>query len=382
MSKITTLSSSVLEQKKKETIEAQSLRKVVPFRDIKIIDEKTIEYNGHRLNMTSTAFKNFLSIIGMSQNFSNKFEKVFNAEAKTSFINKMKNAMASNYGNLNNVTLVLNPISRSIVGVSKKESIGISNNQFLDLSENIINEQGLDVTNWSTDPKSGITTINTFNKKANFEVTGLTDKVFTGGITFKNTPTAGLQVLPYVNRMWCANGLTTPVSQESHVLYSLDSGDMQKFFENLNELRKNNYAPTSFGDRVRIANNTRASLYEMKNAHNSIKKHIGERADRWVPYTENLNKYEAAGFENMGADQMRNAKSNQSVWSVINGVTHFATHANDLVESNMNDADSTQMMVDAGNLFGKKAFDNENMVPDLFDRNILNNTTQVGALLN
>ena len=212
MSKITTLSSSVLEQKKKETIEAQSLRKVVPFRDIKIIDEKTIEYNGHRLNMTSIAFKNFLSIIGMSQNFSNKFEKVFNAEAKASFLNKMKNAMASNYGNLNNVTLVLNPISRSIVGVSKKESVGISNNQFLDLSENIINEQGLDVTNWSTDPKSGITTINTFNRKANFEVTGLTDEVFTGGITFKNTPTAGLQVLPYVNRMWCANGLTTPVS--------------------------------------------------------------------------------------------------------------------------------------------------------------------------
>ena len=382
MSKITTLSSSVLEQKKKETIEAQSLRKSVPFRDIKIIDEKSIEFNGHKLKMTKTAFKNLLNIIGMSQNFSNKFEKLFNAEAKASFINRMKNAMASNYGNLNNVTLVLNPISKSIVGISKRESVGISNNQFIDLSENIINDQGLDVTNWSTDPKSGITTINTFNKNANFEVTGLTDEVFTGGITFKNTPTAGLQVLPYVNRMWCANGMTTQVSQEAHVLYSLDSTDMQKFFENLHELRKNNYAPSAFGDRVRVANNTRASLYEMRGAYNSVKKHVGERAERWIPYTENLNKYESNGFTDMSADQMRNAKSNQSVWSVVNGLTHFATHADNLVESNMTDADSTQMMVDAGNIFGKKAFDNENMVPDLFDKNVLNNTTQVGALLN
>lgn len=382
MSQITTLSSELIEHKQKETLDAQSLRKIVPFREINIVNEKTLEYKGHNLNMTKDAFKDLLRILGMSQNFSNRFEKLFNAEAKAQFINRMKDAMTSNRGSLNNVTLVLNPISKSVVGISKKESVGISNSQFVQMTDNIINEQGLDVTNWSTDPKTGIITVNTFNPKANFEIGGLTDEVFTGGVTFKNTPTAGMQVLPYVNRMWCANGLTTSVSEESHILYSLDKDNMEKFHSNLNELRKNNYAPVGFGDRVRAANGTRASLHEMKQAYNKIYDHVGDRAERWVPFNENLAKYEAAGFTDMNADQTKGAKTNQSVWSVVNGLTHFATHNQDLVDTNISASDETNMMIQAGNLFGKKSFDNENTMPDLFDKNVLLNTIQTGALLN
>jgi hypothetical protein len=382
MSQITTLSSNVIEQKKTETLDAQSLRKVVPFRDINIINEKTLEYRGHNLNMTKTAFKNLLNIIGMSQNFSAKFEKLFNAEAKAQFINRMKDAMTSNRGSLNDVTLVLNPISKSVVGISRKTSVGISNSQFVQMTDNIINEQGLDVTNWSTDPHTGIITVNTFNPKSNFEIGGLTNEVFTGGVTFKNTPTAGMQVLPYVNRMWCSNGLTTSVSEESHILYSLDKDNMEKFHTNLNDLRKNNYAPIGFGDRVRTANNTRASLHEMKQAYDKIHSYVGERAERWVPFNENLAKYESAGFTDMNADQTRGAKTNQSVWSVVNGLTHFATHNQSLVDTNITASDETNMMIQAGNLFGKKSFDNENMMPDLFDKNVLNKTIQTGALLN
>ena len=134
MSQITTLSSELIEHKQKETLDAQSLRKIVPFRDINIVNEKTLEYKGHNLNMTKDAFKNLLNILGMSQNFSNRFERLFNAEAKAQFINRMKDAMTSNRGSLNNVTLVLNPISKSVVGISKKESVGISNSQLQSLN--------------------------------------------------------------------------------------------------------------------------------------------------------------------------------------------------------------------------------------------------------
>jgi purine-nucleoside phosphorylase len=84
----------------------------------------------------------------------------------------------------------------------------------------------------------------------------------------------------------------------------------------------------------------------------------------------------------MSADQLRGAKTNQSVWSVVNGLTHFATHNQDLVDTNVQASDETNMMIQAGNLFGKKSFDNENMMPDLFDKNVLNKTVQTGALLN
>ena len=78
---ITTLSSNVLDQRKIETINAQQLRKVVPFRDVQLIDTATIEYKGQRIGITSQAFKGLLSLIGMSQAFAKKFDNLFSPEA-------------------------------------------------------------------------------------------------------------------------------------------------------------------------------------------------------------------------------------------------------------------------------------------------------------
>jgi hypothetical protein len=376
---IATLSNQIVDRKKVETLEAQNLRKVVHFRDINIIDAESIEFNGQKIGITKSAFKNLLGLLGMSNTFAQKFETLFTREAKAQFINTMKNAMASNSGKLSEVTLVLNPISKSVVAITKKEEFGISNAQFMGVAENIIDNQSMSVSNWSVDPTTGIVTINAFNPNANFAVKGLSDEVFTGGVTFKNSPKDGFQVLPYVNRQWCTNGLTTSFSQEAYTLNSLDASSMEKFFENLNELRKNNFAPTGFADRVRIANNTPASLHEMQFAHNLISPFAGERVDNWVPLTENLNAYTKAGFESLTTDQMKGAKANTSIWDVTNSITHFATHGAGIIDTNMQDYNASDLMVKAGNLFGKKRFDHENSMPNPF---AASEFSRHGSLLN
>lgn len=376
---IATLSNQLIERKKVETLEAQNLRKVVPFRDITLVDTETIEFNGTRINITKSAFKNLLSLIGMSNQFAQKFENLFTKEAKAQFINTMKNAMASNSGRLSEITLVLNPLTKAVVAMTKKDQFGISNQQFIQVAENIIDNQSMDVTNWSVDPGTGIITINAFNPKANFAVQGLSDEVFTGGVTFQNSPKDGFQVLPYVNRQWCTNGLTTSFAQEAYTLNSLDQASMEKFFENLNGLRKNNFAPTGFADRVRAAHNTPASLHELQFAHNLIEPFAGERTDNWIPLAENMNAFYKAGFESLSTEQMKHAKSNTSVWDVVNGVTHFATHGAGIIDTNMQDYNASDLMVKSGNLFGKKSFDHENTMPDLFGgRELVRN----GSLLN
>ena len=376
---ITTLSNQLIEQRKVQTLEAQNLRKVVPFRDINLIDVESIEYQGSKINITKSAFKNLLGLLGMSNQFAQKFETLFTKEAKAQFINTMKNAMASNSGRLSEVTLVLNPVTKTVVAITKKEEFGISNQQFMQVAENIIDNQSMDVTNWSIDPGTGIITINAFNPKANFAVQGLSDEVFTGGVTFQNSPKDGFQVLPYVNRQWCTNGLTTAFAQEAYTLNSLDQGSMEKFFENLNGLRKNNFAPTGFADRVRAAHNTPASLHELQFAHNLIEPFAGERVDNWIPLAENMNAFYRAGFESLSTEQLKHAKSNTSVWDVVNGVTHFATHGAQIIDTNMQDYNASELMVKSGNLFGKKSFDHENTMPDLFSgRELVRN----GSLLN
>lgn len=376
---IITLSNTLIEQRKVQTLEAQNLRKVVPFRDINLIDVESIEFQGSKINITKSAFKNLLGLLGMSNTFAQKFESLFTKEAKAQFINTMKNAMASNSGRLSEVTLVLNPITKTVVAITKKDEFGISNQQFMQVAENIIDNQSMDVTNWSIDPGTGIITINAFNPKANFAVQGLSDEVFTGGVTFQNSPKDGFQVLPYVNRQWCTNGLTTAFAQEAYTLNSLDQGSMEKFFENLNGLRKNNFAPTGFADRVRAAHNTPASLHELQFAHNLIEPFAGERVDNWIPLMENMNAFYRAGFESLSTEQLKHAKSNTSVWDVINGVTHFATHGAHIIDTNMQDYNASELMVKSGNLFGKKSFDHENTMPDLFGgRELVRN----GSLLN
>ena len=376
---ITTLSNQLIDQRKVQTLEAQNLRKVVPFRDINLIDVESIEYQGSKINITKSAFKNLLGLLGMSNQCAQKFENLFTKEAKAQFINTMKNAMASNSGRLSEVTLVLNPVSKTVVAITKKDEFGISNQQFMQVAENIIDNQSMDVTNWSIDPGTGIITINAFNPKANFAVQGLSDEVFTGGVTFQNSPKDGFQVLPYVNRQWCTNGLTTAFAQEAYTLNSLDQGSMEKFFENLNGLRKNNFAPTGFADRVRAAHNTPASLHELQFAHNLIEPFAGERVDNWIPLAENMNAFYRAGFETLSTEQLKHAKSNTSVWDVINGVTHFATHGAQIIDTNMQDYNASELMVKSGNLFGKKSFDHENTMPDLFSgRELVRN----GSLLN
>ena len=233
MPQITTLSGEVLTSRKAETLNSQSLRKTVAVREINLINDTTVEYQGKRLEITKEAFKGLIKMIGMSQSFTKKFENLFNSEAKAQFINTMKNAMASQ---MNEITMIVSPTTKKIVGFSKKATDLISHERFMGLTDRLIDQHGMEVTNWGVDANNGSVTINAFNPQAQFGVQGLNDEVFTAGITMKNSPLKGIQIMPYVNRLWCANGCTTAMASESYSLNSLSGDSMEKFHEHMAEV--------------------------------------------------------------------------------------------------------------------------------------------------
>ena len=374
---IQTLSTDVLTSRRSETLNAQALRKTVAVRDLTIIDDKTVELDGKRLEMTDKAFKNLIAMIGMSKSFAKKFEDLFNSETKAKFINQMKNAMAAQ---LNEITMIVSPIQRKVVGFAKQATDMISHERFLDLSDRLIDQHGFEVTNWGVAP-DGSVTINAFNPKAQFEI-GLQDEVFTAGLTMKNGPLTGIEVSPYVNRMWCTNGLTTSFAKDNYQLADLSPASMENFFQHMAELRRNGFVPTDFADTVRRATNTPASLWELERGHNMIKRHVGERADNWIPLNENWDAYHKINQDpaNLSADQKRRARSNQSIWSLVNSVTHVATHAPEELAFAMTDADSTNLMVNAGNILGSN-WNLANEMPSPWAAK-LSAEDQVGSLLN
>lgn len=380
---IATLSSTAIQNRKAETLNSQSIRKTIAVRDINLIDDTTIEYQGKRLEITKDAFKSLMKLIGMSATFAKKFESLFNAETKAKFVNQMKNAMAAQ---LNEVTIILSPQTKRVVGFTKKASDIISHERFINLADQIIDQHGFEVTNWGTDAASGTVTINAFNPKAQFDLAGLglSDEVFTAGLTMKNSPFGGIQVMPYVNRLWCTNGLTTGLANETYSLANLNPESMENFHQHMSQLRKNGFVPTDFANTVKLATETPASLWEMERGYQSIKGMVGAQADSWIPLNDNYSAYTKAGMnpENFTAAQKKNARTDQSIWSVVNGMTHVATHAPEQLAFNMGDKESTDLMVRAGNIFGKQ-YDLGNTIRSPFANDAhLDEKAQVGALLN
>ena len=362
---IQTLSSTVLQNRKAETLNSQSIRKTIAVRDIDLVDDTTIEYNGKRLEITKEAFKSLMKLIGMSATFAKKFESLFNAETKAKFVNQMKNAMAAQ---LNEITIILSPTTKKVVGFSKQATDLISHDRFLNLTDQIIDQHGFEVTNWGIDLGS----------------LGLSDEVFTAGLTMKNSPFGGIQVMPYVNRMWCANGLTTGLASETYSLNNLNPESMENFHSHMQNLRKNGFVPTDFANTVKLASETPASLWEMERAHGIVKRAAGDSADSWIPLNDNRAAYTKMNMNptDFSSAQKKNARTDQSIWSLVNGVTHCATHAPENLVFNMTDRESTEMMVQAGNILGKN-FDLGNQMASPFAENAhLDAAMQKGALLN
>ena len=358
---LTSLSDNIIAARMAEAVAVQPIRKEVSLQSIKLIDEESIEYQGHRLKISMGAFKDLLEILKVPKTFMDRFKGIVGIESQQKFINSLKNVIAASGSG--NATLVLNPTTREVIAIHKSSRNLLSNQSATEFISNIISDSGLSVADFSINRDNGGIAINTFNTGTHFDIPGLKDEHFITGISFTNNPRNGFQITPYVNRLVCANGLITRGFQEEFKITKLDEITMNTFMGSLKDLRKNNYIPTGFVDAVRLTNSTRASLAEMQFAANAIVDASGaKRADieSWIPVTSTEAAFNRIGvdIDSMDMAKRKNAKTGTTVWDVINGVTHFATHDNGF---DISDYDRRRLQVVAGNLLTKK-LDMENIV--------------------
>ena len=171
------------------------------------------------------------------------------------------------------------------------------------------------------------------------------------------------------------------MANETYKLNDLSGDSVEKFMKHLHEMRQNGFIPTGYADTVREANNTTASIAELQRAHRSIEKHIGAKADSILQMAKNEEAYTKMGFDvrTMSADTKRLAKSSQSIWSIANAMTWVATNADDVMDTNMQDSDRTDLQIQAGALLSKN-WDHKNAFANPFGD--LNMDDQIGLSLN
>lgn len=362
---VKTLTQEQIDNARDISVKQQPLRKEVHLSRIKVVDDSHFEIEGQKIRCTEGAMKGFLKHIGLSNTFINRFKTLFSESTSKQLINKIREAQASQGGK---VWLGLNPVTKTIASVSPHFGDRMSAGRFVGFADSLLGDSGMQITNWSVSPNGDIQ-INAYNPYAQTEIqlNGADggSEVFTGGLNLSMNLQDGVMVRPYVNRMWCANGMVNTLAEDAYKLNTLDSTTLDKFYNQMEELRKSNWLPPTFSDRVQNSSGVAASMAEMQSAYNRLQPIFGENTERWIPFNENLRAYRKMGVQDMDLKQMQKAKTNTSIWDLTNGITHAATHGGDYVE-NWQDTNATNLMVFGGNIFSKKEWDHQHDVLNPF----------------
>jgi hypothetical protein len=114
--------------------------------------------------------------------------------------------------------------------------------------------------------------------------------------------------------------------------------------------------------------NTVASVSELHDAHLSLLSYSDatlRETEAWAPYSETIDRYLKSNIDVhlFSPNQRKNAKTGTTIWELVNGITHFATHDNGF---KIDDYDRRRLQVEASKLLNKKVYDTANLVASPF----------------
>jgi len=356
MKQVTTLSQEVFNQKAAELTSDRYIRKEIALSEFNVIDNEHIEVDGVKIKMDARAYKQLLFRLRIPKAFANRFKDQFGDNGLAQLVDMMKASRADS-----TVTFLVDPKERTIADVLPGGYAVISNESFLDFTTRYIDQYNLGVTHIGQDGKGGVS-INCVSPSGIVAVPGMSDEVFQTGVQFRNTPHRGLEVSPYLNRLVCTNGMTSTAFSENYGLMNLNEKKINEFNEHMVNMASNGFQPMGMVEQIRKANSTDASLAEMQSAMSSLlsaDKNIDyDYLQRYVPIERAKRAYDQLGANSaeFTKKQLAMAKSGMSVWDLVNGMTNFASNES---RFKINDGNRANVMMRAGNLLMKSAYDTE-----------------------
>jgi len=359
MANLTTLGTTAFNQKKDEAIRNEVMRKEINLSEFNVIDNTHIEIDGVKIELSAHAFGKLLGRLRIPKAFAKRWTEGFGNDGLKQLVNMMKTMKSSK--NDQTVTLLVDPREKKVTNILPAGYASISNENFINFAERYIDQYNLDVTDFGSDPSGGAT-INCVSQNGIFTVPGMSDEIFSTGVTFRNTPIRGLEVSPYLNRLVCSNGMSSTAFSENYGLHELTDKSINEFNEHMISMASTGFQPIGLAEKIKSANQTDASLAEVQRAMSAIlstdKKVDYEYAQRYLPINRAMKAYSDIGAEpsTFTTKQLQNAKSGMSVWEVVNGMTNFASNDS---KYNLDDHKTGNLMVTAGNLLMKKNFDTE-----------------------
>ena len=365
------LGQSEFEKKMNAAAVAQNILYETDFTNFDLVDDSTIKYDGKLISISTKAFKDYIEILKIPKKFLERFEESFGKDGRANFIKVLKEAHA---GAKNaKVTLVANQKRHEIVAIRPGNVKLISNEECLRHASGIIDQFDLKVVDFSIS-EDGDISVSTISPKSSSNIKSLgPDEEFNSGLTFNNNGHRGYEVLPYLNRLACANGAIfrkVHGYKETYWIKNMDPATLDNFHKEMVSLSANNFIPEDIHHRIERAATTQASLDEVNNAVKLLltkSKVKYEDLQRWIQIDRINNEYNRFGIDTAKLDthKMKNAKTDITVWSLVNKLTDIASH-NYPEFSKFDDYSKKMVQISAGDLLLKKTYDTENLIKSPF----------------
>ncbi len=359
---LTTLSNQVYQDRKREAIKNQVLRKEVNLSELDVVDNNHIRIDGTTIELTQHAYRKLLGRLRIPAAFAKRFETDFGQDGLRQLVQMMKQMKASK--NDQQVTLLVDYREKKIADILPSNYASISNENFCNFTEQYIDQYGLAITHMGSDPRGGVT-INTVGPNSMLQIPGMKNELFHTGVTFRNTPDRGLEVTPFLNRLVCTNGITSTQFDETYGLHQLSDRNIDKFNEHMLRLASTGFQPVGMVDQIRKAAGTNASIGEVEYTLNRVlgaDKAINyDYMQRYIPLDRIHKIYEQKGVNTaeLTTKQRSTANSGLTVWELVNGVTNFASNDTKFA---INDNTRGNLMVTAGNILMKRDYDMDGLL--------------------
>jgi len=356
---ITTISDLEFKKLQTEAIEKQPIRKRVSMGSLQLENRDTLIVDGVSVSLSGSGFKDLLGHLKIPKKFLERFESKFGAEGSSQFLNTIRKSMVGD----EEVVLFINRNNRTIDAIRHPNHTGITNEGFLGLISDTVNQYDLKVSNFFVGPDGsfGINAI----APGYSQIPGMKKEIFSSGVSFNNSARGGTDVNPYALRLVCLNGLMSRSFSENYSLKNLEPASIERFNQHLLELGSNGFQPVGFADRIIKSDQVPASLNEMQCAASAImsnSKIEWNELQKYVPLQETTDYFSRHGIDTnkFTSLQSKNATTGVNLWTLINGMTNFASNGSGMYFDD--EIQRNRILMSAGQMFSRTTYDTENIV--------------------
>jgi len=286
----------------------------VPLKDITLDSVDSIKIRGSILLLDVYAVKKLMKTLGISKTFFDTLGKAYEDKAVLNEIIKAIKARKSG-----SITIVYNCVMNKIVNVYSTGAKFISDAQFFDTLEKLIQRtEGSHLRNIAMAQNGDLRAV-IANPKLEFQFGGLPDELFTSGCTLELS-TEGLTSSFFTERLVCTNGMR---AQNKICSRSVDvAGKVPEFMAAILDGGYYISSIEEFKKRINRCYHTRASLAEVLRTTNKVRSSLG-KAGASLTNNMSCSRIELAFGERYlsQTDYHSFLRTDITLWELVNEVT-------------------------------------------------------------